>query len=1039
MKSTFPVLLLVLLMIAGPARAQQSTLVTVESHGTRGTRLNMVFLSEGYTSAEMGKFATDVQDAVDFLFTKEPWDRYRSYCNIFRIEIASNQSGTDNGSAGGMRDTYFHTGFNTPGIPQLNTISSTGSTRAYTLLNQHVPEYHIPIILINDDQYGGSGGPLALATTHSLSAAILEHELGHSFAKLTDEYDENYPGYPAIEYPNATAKSQRAQVRWNVWIDSGTPVPTPENQPAYADPVVGLFEGANYRSTGWYRPHDDALMRNLNRPPGYVSREAILLTYYTKVSPIDARTPLSLTQTVTTRIPLAFGVTVKVPSTPPALSIRWLVDGVEQTGETGPTFTIASTTLGNGTHRVKAIVRDPTDWVRRDPSALTTEEVTWTLQLSNQVDPPEIDTPLPTETVRELGSTLTLDATASGPAPITYQWLKNNAPMVPARLGPVLTLQNLSLADAATYTVRVTNPARTITASTRVAVLNPVMPTMVVAGAGRTATLAFVASPNLPAVSWRKVGSLNALANGTRYAGASTKSLLIKNIVPEDSGDYEFICGDYGPSLPVELRVVTARPDFTGFTPVLDVGIVGAAYDDTLPVPPGLTRTPDSFSAALPAGLRLNAKTGRITGTPTVASRDQVQGDEVTFTVGNILGRVPVKVRLLIKPLPPGVAGVFTGIIHRGSPLGGPTGGRIDFTVLSTGAYTGRAIIGQDTLPFTGFVSVADILAHTASFSLSLKPRHLPSALAIPLTIDEDGDSDPTTAGVNGAPNLQAWRNKWLPPESIDPFKGYYTFGLRVPTEPGNLPRGHGYGSITVLATGATTAAGRLADGEAFTTSSHLSRLGEALIYQTLYTTATRGSVLGTLSLPGPAPLSIVGSLGWQRPPADPARQRVYAGGFGPISLDAFGRLYTPPGPTTIPMELPAATGNPATNARLAFDTTLGDDPLPVTADVTLAMRAGGGVKINAPNPKNTSLSLTPATGAFRGSYTTRDTDPRPPSTRPPVTRTVSYQGMIVNDDGMLSGFGFFLRDALPKSDGSTTPTNSPKHSGKVRLTPHTP
>jgi len=172
-------LLLLLTLFIVSALHAQSPLKIVEENGSRGKRLNLVFLSEGYTSAEMGKFATDVNDAVNFLFTREPWIRYRSYCNIYRIEVASNQSGTDNGQSGGVRDTYFSTGFNTPLIEQLNTLAGTGSSRAYSLLNAHVPEYDIPIILINDPKYGGSGGPLALTTTDPTSAGILEHELGH--------------------------------------------------------------------------------------------------------------------------------------------------------------------------------------------------------------------------------------------------------------------------------------------------------------------------------------------------------------------------------------------------------------------------------------------------------------------------------------------------------------------------------------------------------------------------------------------------------------------------------------------------------------------------------------------------------------------------------------------------------------------------------------------------------------------------------------------------------------------------------------------
>lgn len=131
-------LLLLLLALCGALHAQTATLFTVEQNGSRAQRINLVFLSEGYTAADMPNFATHVNNAVNFLFAKEPWQQYRSYCNIYRIEIASNESGCDNGNtsgANGTRDTYFSSGFNTPSVTQLLTLAGTGSSRAYTLLN----------------------------------------------------------------------------------------------------------------------------------------------------------------------------------------------------------------------------------------------------------------------------------------------------------------------------------------------------------------------------------------------------------------------------------------------------------------------------------------------------------------------------------------------------------------------------------------------------------------------------------------------------------------------------------------------------------------------------------------------------------------------------------------------------------------------------------------------------------------------------------------------------------------------------------------
>lgn len=1034
-------------------RAQTSALVTVEENGTRGTRLNLVFLSEGYTSTEMDKFASDVDDAVTFLFSREPWNRYRSYCNIFRIEIASNESGTDYGiviqptyPALRLRDTYFQTGFNTPDITQLNTLAGTGSSRAYALLNKHVPEYDIPIILINDPRYGGSGGPLALTTTDPGSIGILEHELGHSFAKLTDEYDVEYQGYPSVEYPNGTTKTVRSQIRWNAWIDAGTPVPTPERSTTVYEPdypydlAVGLFEGGNYHTSGWYRPHENALMRTLYQEPGSVTREAVVLSYYSKISLIDAIAPTTLTQTFTAPAPLTFTVTTKVPSTLPALTVEWRLDDVAIPGETGTSLIRNTKTFGNGTHRIKAVVRDPTDWVRRDPTALVVEEVTWTLNLSNQTDPPVINTPLPATRVLPLGFTLMLDATASGPGPITYQWLKNNVALKPAVTTPTLNVGPVSLTDAGTYTVKITNPGHTRTHSTVLAVLDPNVPRVVV-GKGKTATLSFIASTNLPPVAW-KFG-VQPISNNTHYAAATTKALQVKMVDVADTGSYFFDCGNYGPSPAVELLVVTTPTDYTGMTPTLPAGIVGGYYNQAFPLPADPLKTPNSFTATLPAGLKIDPKTGRITGFPTVASKDQLLGDEITFTVGNEFGsKVPLKIRLLIKRLPAGGAGVYSGLVYQNSTLGITSGGRIDFTVMSTGSYSGSAVIGAETLRFSGLLWVTGPDATSASGAFTLKPKHAPGGIYLLITLTDDGDADPLTATISSDQQFFAWRNKWLPPEAVDTFKGYHTFAFSVPAGSNvTVPKGNGFGSVTIDANGKTVVTGRLADGETFNTTSHLSPSGTVLIYQSLYTTPTKGILIALLNLDpgdgGAAPFFAGDSVAlWSRPLDSRSATRIYKDGFGPFLMDVFGGLYTPPSTTQIIMGLPPASGSPLKNALLGFATTLGDDPLPVDADVSLEIKTGGVTKVN-PNTKAVTFSVTPADGRFKGSYTTKDNDPRPPlsaTPRPQISRKVDYQGIIVRQDGVQKGYGFFLRDALPKADGSTTPTTSPKHSGGLLL-----
>ena len=74
--------LLFLLVMVHTAIAQ-STLYTVENNGARSKHINIVFLSEAYSAADLPAFAGHVTAAVNYLFSREPWMQYRSYCNVF--------------------------------------------------------------------------------------------------------------------------------------------------------------------------------------------------------------------------------------------------------------------------------------------------------------------------------------------------------------------------------------------------------------------------------------------------------------------------------------------------------------------------------------------------------------------------------------------------------------------------------------------------------------------------------------------------------------------------------------------------------------------------------------------------------------------------------------------------------------------------------------------------------------------------------------------------------------------------------------------
>ena len=163
---------------------------------------------------------------------------------------------------------YFNSTFDST-YDYLVTIPSggTGQGRVDALLQTYMPQCDLSILLVNDNTDGGSDGFYRTAIVSKGGVAyeassgqpgILSHEVGHVLANLGDEYDLPYPGFPDTEEPNTTQQTNRALIKWNAWISPSTPVPTP---PSAGDGVVGLFEGAHYHSTGWYRPQLNCAMR----------------------------------------------------------------------------------------------------------------------------------------------------------------------------------------------------------------------------------------------------------------------------------------------------------------------------------------------------------------------------------------------------------------------------------------------------------------------------------------------------------------------------------------------------------------------------------------------------------------------------------------------------------------------------------------------------------------------------------------------------------------------------------------------------------
>ena len=364
----------------------QATLTTLFTNGPTARRINLVALSEGYQAGDLPTFLGDAANAVSNLLAISPYSEYSNYFNAFAISVASVDSGSSH-PPNPAKNTYFHSTYNSYGIERLLTIPpndydtnyNDGQGKVDALLQTNMPEYDLAIVVVHDTEYGGSGGVTLVTSLSTDSPEIVRHESGHTFGGLTDEYSDAYPGYIPVERPNATAQTSRSLIRWTSWISGTTPLPTPQYSSNAT--VVGLFEGAEYQTTGWYRPKLDCRMRSLGTNFCEVCSEQLIKSVYQLVAPIDSFTPSSNTVPVLTTQAVAFSVTPLQPATH-NLAVQWYTNGAVVSRATNASFQLLPQLLGNGTHTVKAVVHDASVLVRNDAAGLLYGTNSWTVNIS---------------------------------------------------------------------------------------------------------------------------------------------------------------------------------------------------------------------------------------------------------------------------------------------------------------------------------------------------------------------------------------------------------------------------------------------------------------------------------------------------------------------------------------------------------------------------------------------------------------------------------------------------------------------------------
>jgi uncharacterized repeat protein (TIGR02543 family) len=379
-------LLIFLLVVASPNISWGEDVYTIRNNGDPANRIDIVILGDGYTASQLTDYVSDIEDFVTRMFQQEPFYEYAAYFNVHRIDVISNESGADHPT----RDIYVDTALDaTYYCNQIQRLICVDISKVLDILNNSgiMPNQQDAIlVIVNDPERGGSGGYIAVSSTHQLAVDIILHELGHSFGQLGDEYDYgNCNNTIEPSNPNVTKETNRNLIKWNVgggpptgWIELTTPVPTTGTTLS----VPGLYEGAKYCFEGLYRPTYNSKMRTSGAPFDQINEEQLIKRIYNFVSPLDSYYPLANDLSLFLGDSLEFGVGAPQPASQ-FLDVTWLVDDVVK--GTGTDFNLdSSKNLSVGIHTVEAIIQDTTSRVRNDPADVLTESRSWQVTIASR-------------------------------------------------------------------------------------------------------------------------------------------------------------------------------------------------------------------------------------------------------------------------------------------------------------------------------------------------------------------------------------------------------------------------------------------------------------------------------------------------------------------------------------------------------------------------------------------------------------------------------------------------------------------------------
>ena len=268
--------------------------------------------------------------------------------------------------------------------------------------------------------------------------------------------------------------------------------------------------------------------------------------------------PAAVTVSAGQKAVFSIGVTGTTP-----ITYQWRKDGVNITGATASSYTIAVTTTALSGTKYQVYLKNSAGAITSKSALLTVTAATGTA--------PAL-TAQPASVAVNPGLTATFSVTATGTGPLAYQWKKNGTAVAGATASSYTTPATLITDNGASFQVSVTNgygavtsnsAQLTVNAPTGIAPAITAQPAAKSVTTGQTASFSVTASGTGPlAYQWKKNGSVLAGATASSYTTPAT-------LLTDNGASFQVsVTNNYGAVTSNSALLTVANPAGTGSNPV---------------------------------------------------------------------------------------------------------------------------------------------------------------------------------------------------------------------------------------------------------------------------------------------------------------------------------------------------------------------------------------------------------------------------------------------------------------------------------------